>query len=112
MKKMNVFKENMVDQAKAETSCGNPLRDPSAIERRLTHFAQMTGGNGFRIPAKSSNGKRAEKQAKAHERAMRQFRKEREIGTNPRFHHGSYVNPTAVYERWDKASKAWDAANA
>jgi hypothetical protein len=49
---MNIFESIMKTTHDAETSLGHPLRDPMAIERRLTHFAQMTGGKGFRTPKK------------------------------------------------------------
>lgn len=35
------------------------------IDFRLNHFSEMTGGKGFRQPAKTSNGKRAERKAAA-----------------------------------------------
>lgn len=50
---MNVIDRIMAKQFAEETSLGNPLHDSDAIERRLTHFAQMTGGRGFRVPAKT-----------------------------------------------------------
>lgn len=51
---MNVFNEIMKPQHDAEMRLGNPLRDPLAIQRRLTNMAQMTRGNGFRIPKKAT----------------------------------------------------------
>jgi len=108
---MNIFQKIMVDEAKAERSFGNPL-DPEASQRRLTLFAQVTGGKGFRIPATASNGKRAAKKAAAVERAERQHRKEREIGIDPVFHHGQYIDRHGASAEWKRRSKAWEASNA
>ncbi|WP_271024922.1 hypothetical protein [Rhizobium sp. RCAM05973] len=107
---MNIFQNIMTDQAEAERSLGNPL-DPDARERRLTLFAQVTGGKGFRIPATSSNGKRAAKKAAAADCAYRQFRKEREIGTDPIFHHGQFIDRNGASDKWKRLSKSWDEAN-
>ncbi|SDJ25862.1 hypothetical protein SAMN05428983_0860 [Agrobacterium fabrum] len=49
---MNIFDKIVGDQAALETSLGAPLRDTMAIQRRLTHFAALTGGRGFRTPKK------------------------------------------------------------
>lgn len=49
---MSIFDRIMGRQVASETTLGNPLRDPDAIERRMNYFAQCTNGNGFRIPAK------------------------------------------------------------
>lgn len=50
---MNIFDKIMFKQAEQETRLGNPLRDTAAIQRRLTNFAQIMGGKGFRTPKKS-----------------------------------------------------------
>ena len=50
---MNIFQKIMLDQSKIETSLGCPAGDHEAIIRRQTHFATMTGGKGFRTPAKT-----------------------------------------------------------
>lgn len=49
---MNIFDKIVGDQTSLETSLGAPLHDTMAIQRRLTHFAALTGGRGFRIPKK------------------------------------------------------------
>ncbi len=108
---MNIFEKIMADHAKAERSLGNPL-DSAAGERRLNFFATITGGKGFRVPAATSNGKRAAKKAAATERADRQHRKEREIGTDPIFHHGDFLRRDSARSEWKRRSKAWDEANA
>lgn len=50
---MNIFNKIIVDQAKKETTLGNPLMDEMAISRRQNHFAALRGGDGFRQPKAS-----------------------------------------------------------
>lgn len=108
---MNVFQEIMIDQAKIETRLGCPAGDLDAIERRLTHFAQMTGGKGFRTPKVESEGKRAAKKARASDAARKQLRKEREIGVDPVFKPKGQRFGVQARKDWQKASKEWDALN-
>jgi hypothetical protein len=108
---MNIFQKIMQDQGKLERSLGNPLRDPAAIERRLNVMATMTGGKGFPIPPKTSNGKRAAKKAAAIKRAERQLRKEREIGVDPIYTPKGQRLGVASRTAWLKREKAWEQAN-
>ncbi|QNP78383.1 hypothetical protein [Agrobacterium tumefaciens] len=50
---MNIFDKIVGEQTERETSLGAPLRDPLAIQRRLSHFAALTGSRGFRTPKKT-----------------------------------------------------------
>ena len=108
---MNIFQKIMADEAKAERSLGNPLYG-EVRERRLTLFAQATGGKGFRVPATSPNGKRAKKKASALAIADRQHRKELDIGVDPIFKPKGQRLGMQARKDWLKASKAWDEANA
>lgn len=61
-------------------------------------------------PKISKNGMpaRANARAKAKKEFARQIAKERAIGTDPQFHHGSYYDLGQVRSDWLKKSRAYD----
>lgn len=50
---MNIFDKIVGEQTARETTLGSPLHDRLAIQRRISHFASLTGTKGFRIPKKT-----------------------------------------------------------
>lgn len=70
---MTIFDKILEEQSAPERTLGNPLGDPSAIERRINFFSFLTKGKGYRKvsegPKKNAQGKtRGERKREMHER--------------------------------------------
>ncbi|MEZ2132514.1 MULTISPECIES: hypothetical protein [unclassified Sinorhizobium] len=81
---MNIFNEIVAEEYANDTKLGMPSTDAAHHSRRMNVMSKMTGGNGFRIPAKQpaprANGKtRGEMKREARERANAAVNEAREL---------------------------------
>lgn len=83
---MNIFSwlNKIMAGDKREQMLGCALHDPFAIERRQTHFANLTGGNGFRqvkkdIATDAEGMTRGQKKRARHRRTVEKIKAEREV---------------------------------
>jgi hypothetical protein len=83
--------------------------DAASIRRQREAFAPTKRKPDVRRKALVADPKRAEARRKAKARADRQFRKEREIGTDPLYAHRQSTAPSRA--DWLKKSREWDRKN-